>query len=1047
MLFEKLSRFQRPALPKVPLRLVLIVPVVLQVFAIAGLTIYLSWRNSSEALSELAGHLSEEVTERIDKHLRSLGDPPYLLLEWNAIAIENGTLDVENFEQLRQLFWQQTRLSPAAKTLYFADLQGNFLQIDRNIVPTMSIRTAATVPNWEIYQLNAQGEPTRLLRTQAYDPRPRPWYQKAIAAQQPIWSDIYLFADPPVLGITPTVPIYNRDRDLLGVMAVDLTLDQISDFLSSLNISRSGKVFILERTGELVASSEGAVSRTDGQGTGRIAAIAHRDPVIRATAQALQDRFGAWRAIRQPQQFRLKIAGAVVYTRVTPFTDERGLDWLLVTVIPEADFVGQIQANTRATIGLCAIALVGASILAFYTSHWIARPIWRFARTSQAIAHRSALSSVGEELNDPVPGSRIAEFAVLAAALNQMLVQLHQSQANLQLQVEERTEALSQEMRDRLAAEDKFAKVFQASPDPIAIVTFEDGRFIEVNESFLEISGYALSEVIGQTAIALNFWVNSRERQKLVRGLKRDRAMYNLEVQFRIKSGEIRTVLLSAEIINLGGVNCVLYLASDITDRVAVQRALQEAEARYRSIFENAAEGIFQISPQGEYLGVNPALARMFGYESPAAFQAQNLKAQQFYAEAGGWTQFVEAIAVSGSVSKLEYQVRRSDNRCIWVSQNARAVRDRDGQLLYYEGTLENITRRKQAEASLKEKERYLRLVLDNIPQQVFWKDINSIFLGCNRNWAKAAQLPDPDAVIGLTDYDLLPEAVAEQFRAADRRIMANNQAEFHQVEMKQRPAANGQRIWLDVSKIPIHDEVGTVIGILGVLEDITQRKYAEEALRREQQKSESLLLNILPSAIAKRLKENPGAIAEQFEQVTILFADIVGFTPLSERLAATALVDFLNKIVSEFDQLAAQLGLEKIKTIGDAYMVAGGLPVPKPDRAEAIAEMAFAMQDRISAVSAALGEPLQLRIGINSGPVVAGVIGVAKFIYDLWGDTVNVASRMESSSEAGKIQTTEATYNLLKSKYRFEKRGTIEVKGKGMMTTYWLLGKMEQNV
>ncbi|MEC4806366.1 MAG: adenylate/guanylate cyclase domain-containing protein [Jaaginema sp. PMC 1079.18] len=1042
MLFEKIPHFQRLVLPKISLRLVLIGPVVLQVLAIAALTGYLSWRNGSEAVSESASRLSEEVTHRIDNHLRSLSEPPYLLLQWNAIAVKNGSLDVTNFEKLRQTFWQQTSLSSSVQTLYFANPQGDFLQIDRNQTPTMTQRDADTVPNWEVYSVDSEGNPLELLRQQPYDPRTRPWYQKAIETQKPVWSDIYVFADPVVLGITPTVPLYDSEDSLLGVMAVDLTLQQISDFLSRLSLSQMGTVFIVERNGDLVASSTGEVAVATSETPKRLQAVDSEAVQVRDTARALQARLGDWQEIDKPEQISQEINEEVVYLRVTPFRDERGLDWLVVTAIPEDNFVGQIQANTRATIVLCAIALVGSTILALFTSRWIARPIWRFARTSQAIAHQSTFSLSGEDLHLPVPGSRIHEFAMLSEALNQMLVQLHQSQADLQLKVEERTEALSQEMRDRLSAEDKFAKVFQSSPDPIAIVRLDNGCFVEVNESFLETTGYTLPETLGQTALGLNLWVSFRERYQLLAALRRTQAVHNKEVQFRVKSGEIRTVLLSAEILDLGGVDCVLYLVSDISDRVAVQHALQEAEARYRSIFENAAEGIFQIASQGEYLSVNPALAKMLGYESPEAFMAQQPQAQAFYVNRGDWLEFVEAIARQEAISKLEYQMQRRDGRQIWVSQNARVVRDRDGQIAYYEGTLENITRRKQAEASLIEKERYLRLVLDNIPQQVFWKDKDCIFLGCNRNWAQAAQLGDPDTVIGLTDYDLLPPLVADRFREADRRVMDRNQAEFNQVEMKQKPAPNGQRSWLDVSKIPIQDELGEVIGILGVIEDITQRKHAEEALRREQQKSESLLLNILPSAIAKRLKENPGAIAEQFDQVTILFADIVGFTPLSARLPATELVQFLNKIVSEFDQLAAQLGLEKIKTIGDAYMVAGGLPVPRRDHADAIAQMALGMQERIAKVSEAFGEPLQLRIGINSGPVVAGVIGVAKFIYDLWGDTVNVASRMESLGQASRIQTTNATYELLKSVYRFEKRGTIEVKGKGAMTTYWLLGK-----
>lgn len=216
----------------------------------------------------------------------------------------------------------------------------------------------------------------------------------------------------------------------------------------------------------------------------------------------------------------------------------------------------------------------------------------------------------------------------------------------------------------------------------------------------------------------------------------------------------------------------------------------------------------------------------------------------------------------------------------------------------------------------------------------------------------------------------------------------------------------------------------------------------AELALRAEQEKSEHLLLNILPISIKERLKLNPGPIADSFEEVTVMFADIVGFTQLSERISAKELVDILNHVFSAFDQLAQKHGLEKIKTIGDAYMAVAGVPAPREDHAEAIAQMALDMQQEVSRFAALTGQKLSIRIGINTGPVVAGVIGINKFSYDLWGDTVNTASRMESHGEAGAIQLTESTYQRLRNKFLFEKRGAIQVKGKGQMVTYWLRGK-----
>jgi class 3 adenylate cyclase len=204
-------------------------------------------------------------------------------------------------------------------------------------------------------------------------------------------------------------------------------------------------------------------------------------------------------------------------------------------------------------------------------------------------------------------------------------------------------------------------------------------------------------------------------------------------------------------------------------------------------------------------------------------------------------------------------------------------------------------------------------------------------------------------------------------------------------------------------------------------------------------------LLNILPGPVARRLKAGEAVIADEYSEVTILFADIVDFTGLAARTKPQELVNLLNKLFSAFDRLTRRHGLEKIKTIGDAYMVAGGLPVPQTDHATAIADMALEMHAETARLGQELGEPLGLRIGIDSGPVVAGVIGEQKFAYDLWGDAVNTASRMESHGVADHTQLTDSTYQRLKENYLCEKRGTINVKGKNEMTTYFLTGKRKE--
>ena len=217
-------------------------------------------------------------------------------------------------------------------------------------------------------------------------------------------------------------------------------------------------------------------------------------------------------------------------------------------------------------------------------------------------------------------------------------------------------------------------------------------------------------------------------------------------------------------------------------------------------------------------------------------------------------------------------------------------------------------------------------------------------------------------------------------------------------------------------------------------------------ALVRERERSERLLLNILPGAVADRLKAGEGTIADHAEEVTVLFADLVGFTAIADRTDARHVVELLNEIFSAFDDVVDRRGLEKIKTLGDGYMVAAGIPVARLDHAEAAADLALEMERCLGSLRRAKSAGVALRIGLDSGPVVAGVIGHRKFSYDLWGDTVNTASRMQSHAEPGEILVTEDTYGRLVGSFELEARDLLDVKGKGEMRTYVLKGRREED-
>ncbi|KKJ01410.1 adenylate/guanylate cyclase domain-containing protein [Prochlorothrix hollandica] len=285
---------------------------------------------------------------------------------------------------------------------------------------------------------------------------------------------------------------------------------------------------------------------------------------------------------------------------------------------------------------------------------------------------------------------------------------------------------------------------------------------------------------------------------------------------------------------------------------------------------------------------------------------------------------------------------------------------------------------------------------------------------------------------LGKTVDDILPPALAHSYREAITLALATGETQVfeYQLHIQDRLGDYEARV------VACGVEEAVVI-----VRDITLRKQTEAALRLEQERSEQLLLNILPGPIAEKLKLAPTAIADRFEEATILFADIVGFTQLSASLCATELVSLLNDLFSQFDTAVERLGLEKIKTVGDAYMVVGGIPTPQANHAQAIATLALELQTIVDRFANTRQMPIEIRIGINTGTVVAGVIGLRKFIYDLWGDAVNIASRMESHGVPGQIQVSASTYGLLRQEFLFQDRGAIEIKGKGWMHTYMLLG------
>jgi len=251
---------------------------------------------------------------------------------------------------------------------------------------------------------------------------------------------------------------------------------------------------------------------------------------------------------------------------------------------------------------------------------------------------------------------------------------------------------------------------------------------------------------------------------------------------------------------------------------------------------------------------------------------------------------------------------------------------------------------------------------------------------------------------------------------------------------------------WFTSTMLGLNVAVGGSIVFVLIATFLRQRDRAMDALAREQERSEQLLLNVLPREIAPRLKAGESPIADAYEHATVLFADIVGSTMLAAQLDPKQLVALLNGIFSSFDLLAERHGVEKIRTIGDNYMCVAGVPRRRADHAQVMARMALGIRAHLDELRAAGEDRIEFRIGLNSGPCVGGVIGLRKFVFDIWGDSVNTASRMESHGVPGRIQLSDATYGLIRDEFTCEPRGTVDVKGKGPMRTWFLVGERGAN-
>lgn len=440
---EKISIFTSRYSNKIPLKLVLIFLFVGQIVLAVSLTGWLSFSNGQKAVNELATQLRNELTTRIQQHLHTYLEMPHLVNQLNADAVRLGVLKLDNLAELKKYLWYERKSFNTVSYVAIGTETGEYIGVQffddgSSMIQDMDKSNGKSViRTWDV---DDEGNQVSITKVQEnYDPRSRPWYIKAVKADKPIWTEVYAYFSGVSMTISADQPIYDMNDQLVGVASSDLTLSEVSKFLKNLKIGRTGQTFIMERTGDIIATSTDEIpfiKTIETETIKRLAAIDSQDAITQATARFLLQAFTDLKQITATQHLSFTFEGERYYLQVSPLKDGRGLDWLTVVVIPEADFMENINANTHDTILLTFAALLVAIFIGFIVAQWIIRPILQLNVAAKKIANG--------QWDQALPIERHDEIGELAHSFSSMESQLKGLIDNLEKRVQERTQELSQ---------------------------------------------------------------------------------------------------------------------------------------------------------------------------------------------------------------------------------------------------------------------------------------------------------------------------------------------------------------------------------------------------------------------------------------------------------------------------------------------------------------------------------------------------------------------------------------------------------------------------
>ncbi len=924
MLIKSLNRTVAKVAGKAPLRTILIVPFVVQIVGAVGLVGYLSFRNGQQAVNKVASQLRSEISDRISERIGTYLKTPHLINSTNADAIRLAQLDIKNPKSLERHFLKQIQVFDSLSRIYFSNPQGGLISVG-NDERGFSVASTEnfTRGNLRVQGVDSQGNyKNSLVNKPNYDSRERPFYKTARDAGRPTWSPIYVYIPSSRgLGIAASYPFYDEVGKLQGVLSSDLSLVAISEFLQNLKVSVQGKAFIIEHSGLIVASSTTELpflSSADRQENKRLKATESKEPLIRATAQHLISEFGDLTNINTSKQLEYEIEGKRQFAQVTPFKDEFGLDWLIVVVVPEADFMGQIHANTYTTILLCAATLVVATGIGILTARWITKPILCLNTAAKEIAKG--------EWDKTVELKRSDEVGQLAQSFNQIAAQLQESFAALR-ESESRLTQFLEAVPVGVSVHDTTGKLTyanQTAKQLIGIDSLPDTKTEQLPETYhvylsetkqlypieqlpvvkalsgesstvddmalhrpdriipLEVWATPIYDEMGQVAYAIVAFADITERKQAQTIL----ADYSRTLEAQVAE---RT----AELVDINE-----QLNREIAERQQVEQALRESEERFREIAGTIRQFFFvRSASSGRFLYVSPAYERMWGRTCESLYQNPESWREALHPEDRELVVMSLREQFQGNSVKREYRIIRPDGSIRWIVADISVVRDETGQLLRFVGLAEDISDRKQAEAEIIRSKDLLESIFNESADAIFLVNPETLLItDCNRRAVELFEAQSKDELLNIEGRTLQKESFTpEELSCIVEEIALNGfwSRELEYVTKK------GKLFWGNLAAREIY-VAGQMMHLVRVT-DITERKQAELALQEREYMLRTLGDN-LPNGTIYQLVHEPNGKA-YFSYISAGIERLVGVKPE----AVMQDISVLHNLIVEEDRLRAE--------------------------------------------------------------------------------------------------------------------------------------------